>query len=281
MQGSGVCDVDRRLRRIEVKSFRLILSALLCAILSVAAGSAQAQQASSAQASAAQPRAQRNLLVGVVDLRAVLANHPVVTDEIPALTQKLRLEQVEFGKAQQEAQANLEKLQQTYKVGTPEYEDQMGAVRKSLSDAQFKAEEAQQKIVMQRTQLLFRAYKDLQAAIQEVAKLNGILIVHSKVKLNADSEANVSEEFLTLQEADQNTIVWNRPECDITEQVKAQLAKAVGVSTPKKAADAESPLANLGSQAINASQVAPTAPNAQAAPAVNRTASAPNVGVRR
>ena len=276
MQGSGVCDVDRRLRRIEVKSFRLILSALLCATLSVAAGSAQAQQAS-----AAQPRAQRNLLVGVVDLRAVLANHPVVTDEIPALTQKLRLEQVEFGKAQQEAQANLEKLQQTYKVGTPEYEDQMGAVRKSLSDAQFKAEEAQQKIVMQRTQLLFRAYKDLQAAIQEVAKLNGILIVHSKVKLNADSEANVSEEFLTLQEADQNTIVWNRPECDITEQVKAQLAKAVGVSTPKKAADAESPLANLGSQAINASQVAPTAPNAQAAPAVNRTASAPNVGVRR
>ena len=279
MQGSGVCDVDRRLRRIEVKSFRLILSALLCAVLSVAAGSAQAQQAQ--QASAAQPRAQRNLLVGVVDLRAVLANHPVVTDEIPALTQKLRLEQVEFGKAQQEAQANLEKLQQTYKVGTPEYEDQMGAVRKSLSDAQFKAEEARQKIVMQRTQLLFRAYKDLQAAMQEVAKLNGILIVHSKVKLNADSEANVSEEFLTLQEADQNTIVWNRPECDITEQVKAQLAKAVGVSSPKKADDAESPLANLGSQAINASQVAPTAPNAQAAPAVNRTASAPNVGVRR
>lgn len=279
MQGSGVCDVDRRLRRIEVKSFRLILSALLCAVLSVAAGSAQAQQAQ--QASAAQPRAQRNLLVGVVDLRAVLANHPVVTDEIPALTQKLRLEQVEFGKAQQEAQANLEKLQQTYKVGTPEYEDQMGSVRKSLSDAQFKAEEAQQKIVMQRTQLLFRAYKDLQAAIQEVAKQNGILIVHSKVKLNADSEANVSEEFLTLQEADQNTIVWNRPECDITEQVKAQLARSVGVSTQKKAADAESPLANLGSQAINASQVAPAAPNAQAVPAANRTASAPNAGVRR
>ena len=264
-----------------MKSFRLILSALLCATLSVAAGSAQAQQASSAQASAAQPRVQRNLLVGVVDLRAVLANHPVVTDEIPALTQKLRLEQVEFGKAQQEAQANLEKLQQTYKVGTPEYEDQMGSVRKSLSDAQFKAEEAQQKIVMQRTQLLFRAYKDLQAAIQEVAKQNGILIVHSKVKLNADSEANVSEEFLTLQEADQNTIVWNRPECDITEQVKAQLAKSVGVSTQKKAADAESPLANLGSQAINASQVAPAAPNAQAVPAANRTASAPNAGVRR
>lgn len=264
-----------------MKRFRLILSALLCATLSVAAGSAQAQQASSAQTSAAQPRAQRNLLVGVVDLRAVLANHPVVTDEIPALTQKLRLEQVEFGKAQQEAQANLEKLQQTYKVGTPEYEDQMGTVRKSLSDAQFKAEEAQQKIVMQRTQLLFRAYKDLQAAIQEVAKQNGILIVHSKVKLNADSDANVSEEFLTLQEADQNTIVWNRPECDVTEQVKAQLAKAVGAPTQKKVVDAESPLANLGSQAMSASQVAPAASNAQTAPAANRTATAPNAGFRR
>ncbi len=262
-----------------MKHFRLILSALLCAVLCVAAESAQAQQAASANGSAA---AKRNLLVGVVDLRAVLSNHPIVVDEIPALTQKLQMEQIEFAKAQQEAQEQLNKLQQTYKVGSPEYDQQMGAIRKNLSDAQFKAEDAQQKVVMQRTQLLFRAYKDLQAAIQEVAKQNGVLIVHSKVKITAEPDANVSEEFITLQEADQNTIVWNRPECDITEQVKAQLAAAVGAPKGEASADA-SPLANLGSQAINASQAQQPAAAAQpraAAPA-NRTATAPNAASRR
>ena len=272
-----------------MKHIRLILSALLCASLCVAVESAQAQQPAAANNGAAAQRApQRNLLVGVVDLRAVLSNHPIVADQIPELTQKLQMVQIEFTKAQQEAQERLNKLQQAYKVGTPEYDEQMGAIRKELSDAQFKAEDAQQKVVMERTQLLFRAYKDLQAAIQEVAKQNGVLIVHSKVKITADPDANVSEEFLTLQEADQNTIVWNRPECDITEQVKSQLEAAVGA--PKSAASAaSSPLANLGDQAINAArpQQRPAAASGQqplqnAAPAAQRTATAPtNAATRR
>ena len=271
-------------RRVKVKQFRLILSALLCASLCIAVETAQAQQPAAANGATAQRAQQRNLLVGVVDLRAVLSNHPIVADQIPALTQKLQMVQIEFTKAQQEAQDRLNKLQQAYKVGTPEYDEQMGAIRKELSDAQFKAEDAQQKVVMERTQLLFRAYKDLQAAIQEVAKQNGVLIVHSKVKITADPDANVSEEFLTLQEADQNTIVWNRPECDITEQVKSQLVASVGA--PKSAASADSsPLANLGDQAINAArpqrQQAAVGQLQTSAPAAQRTATSPAAGTRR
>ena len=123
---------------------------------------------------------------------------------------------------------------------------------------------------MQRTQLLFRAYKDLQAAIQEVAKQNGVLIVHSKVKIAADPEANVSEEFLTLQEADQNTIVWNRPECDITELVKAQLLATVGASAEPAAAS--SPLeGNIGAQAVSAAKSPLKAPVSSANAPVNAT----------
>ena len=271
-------------RRVKVKQIRLILSALLCASLCIAVETAQAQQPAAANGATAQRAQQRNLLVGVVDLRAVLSNHPIVADQIPALTQKLQMVQIEFTKAQQEAQDRLNKLQQAYKVGTPEYDEQMGAIRKELSDAQFKAEDAQQKVVMERTQLLFRAYKDLQAAIQEVAKQNGVLIVHSKVKITADPDANVSEEFLTLQEADQNTIVWNRPECDITEQVKSQLVASVGA--PKSAASADaSPLANLGDQAINAArpqrQQAAVGQLQTSAPAAQRTATSPAAGTRR
>ena len=91
-----------------------------------------------------------------------------------------------------------------------------------------------------------------------------------------------------LQEADQNTIVWNRPECDITEQVKNQLEAAVGAPKSAASAAASSPLANLGDQAINAARpqqrsaagsaqlqnVAPTAPRAS-------TATAPNAATRR
>ncbi len=268
-----------------MKHVRLILTALLCASLCVAVETAQAQQTAAPANGATAQRAQRNLLVGVVDLRSVLSNHPIVADQIPALTQKLQMVQIEFTKAQQEAQEQLGKLQQTCKVGTPEYDEQMGAIRKALSDAQFKAEDAQQKIVMERTQLLFRAYKDLQAAIQEVAKQNGVLIVHSKVKITAEPEANVSEEFLTLQEADQNTIVWNRPECDITEQVKKQLASAVGAPKGNAAMDS-SPLANLGAQAISASQAQPQQSAGQVQGVAQprptaRTAAAPNAGARR
>lgn len=265
-----------------MKHVRLILSALLCASLCVAVESAQAQQNAAASNGTTAQSVKRNLLVGVVDLRSVLSNHPIVADQIPALTQKLQMVQVEFTKAQQEAQDKLGKLQQAYKVGTPEYDEQMGDIRKELSDAQFKAEDAQQKIVMERTQLLFRAYKDLQSAIQEVARKNGVLIVHSKVKLVAEPEANVSEEFLTLQEADQNTIVWNRPECDITEMVKEQLAAAVGTPKGEVAANS-SPLGNLGAQAITASQAQPQSQQTltgQTRPAA-RAASAPNAGARR
>jgi Skp family chaperone for outer membrane proteins len=272
-----------------VKHVRLILLALLCASLCIAVESAQAQQAAANGANGATAqRAQRNLLVGVVDLRTVLANHPIVADQIPALSQKLQMISIEFTKAQQEAQDQLNKLQQTYKVGSPEYDEQMASIRKELSDAQFKAEDAQQKIIMDRTQLLFRAYKDLQSAIQEVARQNGVLIVHSKVTIPPEANANVSEEFLTLQEADQNTIVWNRPECDITELVKAQLVAAVGA--PKGGPADASPLGNLGAQAMNAAQTQPQ-PSAQPQQTVGaqnrvgaaapRTATAPSVAPRR
>ena len=128
-----------------MKSFKMFLTAIaLCAAISYV-GAAQAQQAPAAgasagtSASAAAPRAQRNLLVGVVDLRAILSIHPIVADQIPALTQKVQMEQVEFSKIGQDAQEKINKLQQTYKVGTPEYDEQMAVIRKSLSDAQFKA----------------------------------------------------------------------------------------------------------------------------------------------
>jgi len=260
-----------------VKYVRRLFSALICASLCLASVAAQAQQqAQPANATAARATANKSLLVGVVDLRSVLQNHPVVAEEIPALNAKLQQEQVALAKAKQEADQKIADMQQKYdfKYGTPEFEEQIGSIRKEFSDAEFKANEASQKVVAQRTQLLFKAYKDLQAAIQAVAVKNGIIIVHSKVKISAPQNSNISEEVLALEEADQNTIVWNRPECDITEAVKQQLAATVGA--PSAASEGNSPLANLGGQAMNAANSASAAtPRPAANPAAApRTANA-------
>lgn len=252
-----------------MKHARKLFLALSCAVLCLVCGFTQAQQAQPASGQAPAARKAPNLLVGVVDLRSVLQTHPVVVTEIPALSAKLQEEQVALAKAKEEADNKVAKLQQELNLayGTPEFEEKVSDIRKDFSDAEFKAREVQQKLVAQRTQLLFQAYTDLQNAIEVVAKQNGILIVHSKVKIAVPENSGVSKEAVQLEEADQNTIIWNRPECDITEQVKAQLAvvakasNAVGGTT--------NPLDNLGAQAINARA------NSAAAPAPKRTASAP------
>ena len=228
-----------------MKHVRSIRLALFCVLTCAVAALAQAQQPSTAAAPRAQ---QRNLIIGVLNVADAIASHPVITDDMPALAEKGRLEEIEYGKVQQEIQEKSNKLQQEYKVGTPEYEEQIDSLRKQLADAQIKLQKAYENLQAQRTQCMFRAYKDLQAAVQQVATQNGILIVHTKVKVAAPENANVSEEVVALQEAENNLVIWNRPECDITEQVKNALAANVGVS---KQASASSPLSNLGNQALN------------------------------
>lgn len=294
----GVCaGINRRLvvyltfqGELKVKHASTIFSALTCALLCLAGSFAQAQQAQQPAAKTtaqARPAAQTNLLVGVVDLRSVLQNHPIVVDELPALGLKLQEEQVSLTKARDEADKKVASLQKEYSqmIGTPEFEEKVGVVRKEFSDAEFKAREVQQKLVAQRTQLLFKAYEDLQKAIEDVARQKGILIVHSKIVIAVPENATVSKEVVALEEADQNTIVWNRPECDITEYVKARLTEIAG--SPKQKAENGGGLNNLGAQALSARAQAGAAPGGLSA-AVNpnersaaRTANTPAAQQRR
>ena len=240
-----------------MKRVRLFIPALVGLLTCIFVCGAQAQQ----PAAGAKP-APKALLVGVIDLRAVVSNHPIIADNIQELGKQMQALDVEVAKAQQEAQDKLSKLQQEFKAGSDEYNEQMNLIRKNLTDVQFKAQDAQEKLIVQRTQYLFKAYKDVQAAVKTVAVNNGILIVHTKIKVTPAENANVPEEVVALQEADNNTIVWNRPECDITEQVKQVLAAAVG--TPK----------HLGSQALNAA-------GANATVNAPQTTLAPNASAQR
>ncbi len=256
-----------------MKHVRSFIPALVGVLACVFVCGAQAQQPQQgAKAATAKP----NLLVGVIDLRAVVSNHPIIADNLPELGRQMQALEVEVAKAQQEAQDKLNKLQQELKAGTDEYNEQMNLIRKNLTDVQFKAQDAQEKLIVQRTQYLFKAYKDIQSAVRAVALQNGILIVHTKIKVTPAENANVPEEVVALQEADNNTIVWNRPECDITEQVKQALAATVGA--PKQQAP-ESPLSNLGGQALSAAQAAPA--QNTAAPAAPKTALNPNAAGQR
>lgn len=269
-----------------MKHAHMIFSALSCALLCLIGGFAQAQQAQQGSSSQQARPAAKNLLVGVVDLRAVLEIHPTIADEIPAITMQIEEERIALSKAKDDADRRVASLQKEYNnlIGTPEFEDKVSVVRKDFSDAEFKAFEVQKKLVAKRTQLLFKAYEDLQQAIEVVAKQNGIIVVHSKVKIPVPENPRVSREEVALAEADQNTIVWNHPACDITDQVKAQIVSIAGV--PKQSAGAGGSLDNLGAQAMNARANAVAAPAAAPTssrqdPAPSRTASAPAAQQRR
>jgi Skp family chaperone for outer membrane proteins len=261
-----------------VKNVRTLTRSLLCASLCLVCGLAEAQQAApraAAQASP-QPARQTNLLVGVIDMRAVLERHPGVADQMPALIKSLQAEEQKLMKARQDADKEVAGVQAEFEVGSQEYTDRVNAIRKQLADAGFEAQGAQDAIVAERTKILYQAYVDVQAAIKTVALQNGILIVHSKIKF--DAAGKIPEEVVALQEADQNPIVWHRPECDVTDAVIKQLAAKVGEPKTKTGASAQSPLSNLGQQAM---QTAGGASNAPAAPRAAAPSAAPSAAPRR
>ena len=263
-----------------MKNVRSLTRSLLCASLCLVCGLAEAQQPAARQAApaaaqtTAQPARQLNLLVGVIDMRAVLERHPGVAEQMPALVQRLQAEEQKLMKARQEADKEVAAIQAEFEVGSQEYTERTRAIREKFTAAGFEAQEAQEAIVAERTKILYQAYTDVQDAIKTVAQQYGILIVHSKIKF--DAAGKVPEEVVALQEADQNPIVWNRPECDITDAVIKQLAAKVG--EPKTAAPAQTALSNVGQQAMQAA--APAAARA-AAPVAPRAATAPNAAPRR
>ena len=247
-----------------MKNVRTLTRSLLCASLCLVCGLAEAQQPAARQAApnaaasraAAQPV--RNLLVGVIDVRAVIERHPSVADQMPALVKRLQAEEGKLMKARQDADKEIAGVQAEFEVGSQEYTERTRSIREKLTAAGFEAQEAQEAILAERTKLLYQAYTDVQEAIKIVAQQNGVLIVHSKIKF--DAAGKVPEEVVALQEADQNPIVWNRPECDITDAVIKQLAAKVGEPTTK--APAQGALSNLGQQAMQTANGAPAAPRA-------------------
>ncbi len=263
-----------------MKNVRTLTRSLLCASLCLICGLAEAQQPAARQAApatgqraAAQQAAPRQLLVAVIDMRAVLESHPGVAEKMPALVERLKAEEQKLMQERQAADKEVAGVQAEFEVGSPEYTDRVNNIRKKLSDATFAAQGAQDAIVAERTKILYQAYVDVQNAIKTVAQANGVLIVHSKIKF--DAAGKVPEEVAALQEADSNPIVWNRPECDITEAVIKQLAAKVG--EPKTPASAQGALSNLGQQAMQAASGAPASAASRAA-APN---AAPNAAPRR
>jgi Skp family chaperone for outer membrane proteins len=240
----------------------------------------QAAPASAPRAAAPTANAQaapRNLLVAVIDMRAVLERHPGVADKMPALVERLKAEEQKLMQARQAADKEVAGVQAEFEVGSPEYTDRVNNIRKRVSDATFEAQGAQDAIISERTKILYQAYVDVQDAIKTVAQANGVLIVHSKIKFEAAGK--IPEEVATLQEADSNPIVWNRPECDITEAVIKQLALKVG--EPKAKAPAQGALSNLGQQAMQAAAGAPTAAPSAVAPRASVPNAAPTAAPRR
>lgn len=238
-----------------MKKFWLIA---LAALLIVPTSALLAQQGQTAQ---------RALLIGVVDMPGVIQSHPITIDEVPLLRDSFQKDQLEAKKYEQSCQKQVDQIKQQFKYGTPQFEEAVRPIKDGLRQAEIQLQDKQAKVMNQVNQLQYKVYTDIQKAVQQVATEKGILIVHTKIKLD---RKGVAEEVAAVQEADANpTLVWNHPACDITEDVKAALVKIAG--TPKNTAGGA--LGNISGQ-LQAS--GPTAqPQQQAQQPAQRSALAP------
>ena len=191
---------------------------------------------------AVQAQQQQALIVGIVDMGSVLKEHPVMTQQLPQLQQQSQADMLALQKINQDCSKQVAELRDQFKIGSAEFEEHVRPIRERARNAEIDLQEKQQKMEAQLNQLKYAVFKDIQAAVQQVALQKGILIVHARLSMD---RTNVSEEVAAVQEADANTVVWSRPECDITNDVKAVMLKQT----------------SAGNSALNniTSQVAPTA----------------------
>lgn len=173
---------------------------------------------------------QVNLLIGVLDTLSVIQKHPIVVDQISLIEQSFQKEVLEFKKFQQSCAKKAEEIGNTYKIGTSEYDEQLRPLRDQLRNAEIQMQEKQSKLSQEVNKLQFKVYSDIQEAVQTVCQQKGIIVVFTKIKT---PRKGISEEMATVRDADSNLVVWNRPECDITQDVIATLGQRVGV--PKTA----------------------------------------------
>lgn len=196
---------------------------------------------------------QAPILVGVLDTMSVIQKHPIVTDQVSLMEQSFQKEVLEFQKFQQAATKKAEEISNTYKIGTAEYDEQLRPLRDQVRNTEIQLQEKQAKLAQELNKLRFKIHSDIQECVQAVCQQKGILIVFTKIKT---PRKGISEEMAVVRDADSNFVMWNRPECDITQDVIAALAQRVGVSktTPGGA------LSNLSGN------LTPSGPRAQGQP---------------
>ena len=190
---------------------KFYLGLFLMLVMPIAAFAQQAQQPA-ANAPAKSPA----LIVAVVDLPALIKAHPVTADEVPMLQEQFKKEALEAQKTQQNYQKEMEKVTHEYNIGTPQFEEAVRPIKEGM--------------------------RQLEAQMQDKqAEMQNRLV---------PLQAGISEELAAVREADANgSLVWNRPECDITEDVKAVLSQIAG--TPKGGTQS---LNSLAAQAAGAAQ---------------------------
>ncbi len=195
----------------------------ICSILAVLflfAASAFAQQQPQ------QPQQQQAVLIGVVDLPSVFQKHPLIADNLRLIQEDVQKDSIELAKARQAAQKQLDALKQQFKIGSDEYNNQLRPIQESLQNKERSLQEKQTKIKLDVAKIQYKVYQDVKAAIEHIAYQKGIVAVFIKISIH---QKDVMEELIALQELEANTIVWNRPECNITNDVLAVLAQTVGV----------------------------------------------------
>lgn len=202
-------------------------------------------------------QAQPPLWFGVLDMPSIIKVHPITVDSLPLIQQSAQKNALAFEEYKKTYNKQVQQLQQQYKLGTPQFEEAVKPLNDSFRQAQNDAQDQLNKITGEVSKLEYQVYQDIQKAVETVAGQKGIIFVQCKVRMDRQG---VTEEVAAVQELMGNMpLVWNRSECDITEDVKATLLQITG---PPKTAGA---LNNISGQVSTGVPGAPQSNPAQTA----------------
>lgn len=160
--------------------------------------------------------------IAVIDVATVLENLPQFRSEQMVLRADVERARSHF---QERQNALVQQQQELQKVSpdTPDYKEKIARLQQEISQLQTEFQLQQQEFFNRERQLLLGAYKQIEGAVDQIARERGFVLV---LRTSREPSSNNPQELLSYLGRE---VVWADATIDITKDVVAKIR-----STPSK-----------------------------------------------
>jgi len=211
-----------------VRNKRGIVFILTAVFVAGMLGTAFAQGTGAAPA-AASPQANRPT-VAVVDMVVLLRAHPKLNDDLKNFNTQLNGVRTQQANEEQKLQNDAKIVMEKYKVGTPEYTQEMEKLEKRMLEFRTNQSKMQREFAMQDMKIKYSAFKSIREEIQNFAARAGVAVVLDVRGIDPEQG-----ELENAQEEVGQTVVWNAPGVNMTVQIVQLLNQKYGSTYPATA----------------------------------------------